>query len=186
MLWVVAFHPPQQFLSLFSHKHFPRASCGQLPCFGKKYHCQTLLYDTETYSQGQVQECIRGIAAMQSHLCWVSRMWTARFLSYISDLLQTAESLPLKCNDAQDMVVTNRSFFWSQRPKVRLKWMLPMQQNDFLILFFSCIVRSILDSSDRWPCPTLHSLWDETGIDFGFQNIQMELTRCCSQRRCEE
>lgn len=61
-----------------------------------------------------------------------------------------------------------------------------MLQNNILILRFSYMVKAMLDSSDMQPCPTLQSLWDKEGIDFGFPNIQMELPRCFGQRHCEE
>lgn len=77
--------------------------------------------------------------------------------------------LPVKCNDMNDMVVTDSSLFWSLWCKTRLKWVLPILQSHILNLFFSYKVKAVLDSNGTGPCPTLHSLGDKKGIDWAFK-----------------
>lgn len=129
------------------------------------------------------------IVTMWSQLCWVYKMWTTRFLSCIFDPLSGSWKTPMLWSIT---MITMLKIWLSLTVSsfdleiLRQVWSGCCQShpNNILTLFFPCTVKAILDSSEIWPCQTLHSLGDKKGIDFDFQNIQMELQNCFSQRHC--
>jgi len=124
--------------------------------------------------------------AMWCQLCWVYKMWTTRFLSCTFDPL--LDSRKTACKTEQCLRYGCHWVASFDLEILRQVWRECCQShpNNILTLFFPCIVKAILDSSDIWPCQTPHSLGDKKGIDFSFQNIEMELQNCFSQRLCLE